>query len=287
MTKSQLGTNHQMKFLAPTLVFLLSTTSLSQAAGFEILKPHRAIYDVKLEEAAERSGIKGMTGRIVYEVVGNECDGMSIRYRFVTTISTGRENFTTDQQTATYESPDGREFSFETKSFVNEQPDQRISGNASINNDEITVNLNGDEPREINIGPGLFTTSHLVDILQKAEAGESFLTHNIFDGSGDADNILNSTSVIGKAKQVDTLLEGEEQEIVKMLGEQQAWPVTMSYFDKQPDNTGEALPIYEASFLLYGNGVTRELMMRYPDYELRASLTGLEYFPAEACKLEN
>ena len=276
-----------MKILTASLSVLLSTTSLGFAAGFEILKPHRAVYDVKLENAEERSGIKGMKGRIVYEVQGNECDGISIRYRFVTTISTGRDDFTTDQQTATYESPDGKEFSFETKSFVNDQADQKISGNASVENDGITVNLNGDEPRELNIGEGVFTTSHLVDILNAAAKGNQFLTHNVFDGSGDADKMLNSASVIGKPKVVEKALEGEDPKVLDVLNSKKAWPVTMSYFDQKQDNTGEALPIYEASFLLYGDGVTRQLSMKYPDYELQAALTKVEYFDAAACKLEN
>ena len=276
-----------MKILATSLSVLLSTTSLGFAAGFEILKPHRAVYDVTLENAEERSGIKGMKGRIVYEVQGNECDGISIRYRFVTTITTGRDDFTTDQQTATYESPDGKEFSFETKSFVNDQADQKISGNASVRNDGVIVNLKGEEPRQLNLGEGIFTTSHLVDILNAAAKGDQFLNHNVFDGSGDADKMLSSASVIVKPKLIEAPLEGESSEILEVFSERKAWPVTMSYFEPKQDNTGEALPIYEASFLLYGDGLTRQLKMRYPDYELQAALTKVEYFDSTACKLEN
>jgi hypothetical protein len=276
-----------MKILATSLSVLLSTTSLGFAAGFEILKPHRAVYDVTLENAEERSGIKGMKGRIVYEVQGNECDGISIRYRFVTTITTGRDDFTTDQQTATYESPDGKEFSFETKSFVNDQADQKISGNASVRNEGVIVNLKGEEPRQLNLGEGIFTTSHLVDILNAAAKGDQFLNHNVFDGSGDADKMLSSASVIGKPKLIEAPLEGESSEILEVFSERKAWPVTMSYFEPKQDNTGEALPIYEASFLLYGDGLTRQLKMRYPDYELQAALTKVEYFDSTACQLEN
>lgn len=276
-----------MKILTTSLVALLSTTSLGGAAGFEVLKPHRAVYDVTLENAEDRSGIKGMKGRIVYEVKGNECDGISIRYRFVTTINTDRSAFTTDQQTATYESPDGKEFSFETKSFVNDQADQKISGSAVRDNEEIKVKLKGDQPRDLNLGQGIFTSTHLVSILEDAKQGERFVTHDVFDGSGDADKLLNSASVIGVAKVVDAPLEGEDPQIVKTLKNKQAWPVSMSYFDKNQDNTGEAVPIYEASFLLYENGITRQLMMKYPDYQLRAALTQVEYYKTAPCELEN
>ncbi len=228
-----------------------------------------------------------MKGRIVYEVKGNECEGISIRYRFVTTISTDRDDFTTDQQTSTYESPDGNEFSFETKSFVNDQADQKISGSAVLANEEIVVKLKGDTPRELQLGQGIFTTTHLVNILTDARKGEKFVVHDVFDGSGDADNILNSASVIGSLKVVEKALEGENPKVVKAFKSKEAWPISMSYFDKNLDNTGEAVPIYEASFLLYENGVTRQLMMRYPDYELRAALTEIEYYQSDACQLDN
>lgn len=276
-----------MKILTASLTVLLSTTTLGLAAGFEILKPHRAVYDVTLESAEDRSGIKGMIGRIVYEVKGNECEGITIRYRFVTTIRTDRDNFTTDQQTSTYESPDGKEFSFETKSFVNDQADQKISGSAVISDKEIEVKLKGDTPCNLKLGEGIFTTTHLVSILKDAREGERFVVHDVFDGSGDADKLLNSASVIGTAKIVEEPLKGEDPKKLALLKSKEAWPVSMSYFDKNMDNTGEALPIYEASFLLYEDGITRQLMMRYPDYELRASLTELEYYNADACKIDN
>lgn len=276
-----------MKTFAASLAILLSTSTLATAAGFEVLKPHRAVYDVKLEKAEERSGIKAMSGRIVYELKGNECDGISVRYRFVTNINTGRASFTTDQQTATYESPDGDQFMFDTKSFVNDQPDQKISGNATRENGEITVSLTGENAREMELGEGIFTTNHLVDIMQAAKAGTRFLVHDVFDGSGDADEILNSATVIGAPKIVGEVLEGEEGDALDKLKQNEAWPITMSYFNKNQDNTGESVPIYEASFLLYKDGITRQLMMKYPDYSLRASLNELEYFDSEACKIQN
>lgn len=276
-----------MKTFAASLAILLSTSTLATAAGFEVLKPHRAVYDVKLENAEERSGIKAMSGRIVYELKGNECDGISVRYRFVTNINTGRASFTTDQQTATYESPDGDQFMFDTKSFVNDQPDQKISGNATRENGEITVSLTGENAREMELGEGIFTTNHLVDIMRAAKDGTRFLVHDVFDGSGDADEILNSATVIGAPKIVGEVLEGEEGDALDKLKQNEAWPITMSYFNKNQDNTGESVPIYEASFLLYKDGITRQLMMKYPDYSLRASLNELEYFDSEACKIQN
>ena len=276
-----------MKIATAALGMVLLSTSTAFSAGFEVLKPHRAVYDVTLDKAEDRSGIQGMSGRIVYEMRGNECEGISIRYRFVTSINAGRDQFVTDQQTATYESPDGREFSFQTKSFVNQQPDQNVSGHAVLDEDSIKVTFKGDKPYDLKLGEGVFTSTHLVDILEEAARGTSFISHDVFDGSGNADKILNSASVIGKPKLFDETLAGEEGGQIQSLRKKRAWPITMSYFNKDTGNTGEGVPVYEASFLLYEDGITRQLMMRYPDYALRASLKELKYYESVPCKLEN
>ncbi|MEM9332081.1 MAG: DUF1849 family protein [Pseudomonadota bacterium] len=273
--------------LSGALILSLAVATPAMATGFEILAPHRAVYDVSLEEAEDRSGIEGMQGRIVYELRGNECEGIAISYRFVTRINTGRDQFVTDQQSASYESPDGKEFSFSTKSFVNEQPDQSIKGTAKRDQEGLVVTHDGADPRTLNLENGLFTSSHLIEVMRKANQGESFTAHNVFDGSGEADKVLNSASVIGKAKIISDLLEGEREEGIKDLRDKEAWPITMSYFKKDADNSAESLPIYEASFLLYKDGVTRDLTMRYPDYALKASLTNIEYFDQAPCELEN
>jgi len=273
-----------MKTFLPALALTILSANTVFAAGFEVLVPHRAVYDVSLVEAQGRSGIEAMSGRIVYELTGNACEGIAVRFRFVTKIQTGRDEFVTDQQSASHESADGKEFSFTTKSFVNDQQDQDISGSAVQKESGIRVNLGGKEPREIDLPSGLFTTSHLIAIMQSAEKGVPFLSHKVFDGSGDGDNVLDSATVIGLEKRVEEKLEGESGKELGGLLDEGAWPVTMSYFDTKVDNTAESLPIYEASFLLYKNGVTRDLTMRYPDYELKAVLSELEYFDADECE---
>ena len=253
------------------------------AAGFEILVPHRAVYDVKLESAEERSGIKKMNGRIVYEVKGNECEGISIRYRFVTNVTTRSDLFITDQQTTTHESPDGKEFSFQTKSFVNDVADEKVQGTAKITDTGTLVKLTGKEKKELELAKSIFVTSNLIEVIRSAKAGERILQRDIFDGSGKANEVVRSTSVIGNLKAVDKPLSGESEKAQTLFGGQKAWPVTTSYFKREMDNTSESLPVYEASFLLYENGVSRNLKMSYPDYSLSAALTDIELFEKTEC----
>lgn len=267
----------------PTLSILIIIGSLQPvfAAGFEVLAPHRAVYEVKMLDAEERSGINTMRGRIVYEVKGGACEGISIQYRFVTQIDNGRDVFVTDQRSASFESADGNEFSFSTNSFVNDQPDQEIKGSATRIGDGLKVVHDGKAPKTLNLSNGLFTSTHLLGVMESAQAGESFVSHEVFDGSADADQVMNTASVIGREKILTELFEGEGA--IGNLPKLPAWPVTISYFNQNQDNTAESLPVYEASFLLYKNGVTRDLTMRYSDYSLKATLKELEFFDREAC----
>ncbi|GAG26312.1 unnamed protein product, partial [marine sediment metagenome] len=43
-------------------------------------------------------------------------------------------------------------------------------------------------------------------------------------------------------------------------------------------------PIFESSFLLFENGVSSDLIMRYPDYSLTGKLSKLEMFENTPCQ---
>lgn len=263
---------------------LIAATGLSNAAGFEVLRSHRAIYDVKLEEASDRSGISSMNGRIVFEMVGNECDGMSVRYRFVSNVGANGEVFRTDQQTSTHESADGKEFTFLTKSLVNDQLDREIKGIAENKEKALQVNLQTPKKRDFSLESAKFLSTHLVNVINKAKAGEAFFTEMVFDAGDTADNVLKTTNVIGKSQFANEQFPGETEDIVKQLGAKETWPVTMGYFGKVHENATEHIPEYEVSFLLYEGGISRRLSMRYPDYALSGALVGLELFEQPVCK---
>ena len=272
-----------MKSLLLGFICLLVMSNLVEASGFNRLASHRAVYDVALISAEDRSGIVGMDGRMVYELRGNACEGMSMQYRFVTRIGVNREVILTDHQMATHESPNGEEFSFSSKSFVNDQKDQDVSGIALRTNNGLTVTLNGKEPKVLKLQQAMFSASHLVKIIGQAEAGQNFVSDKIFDGGGDADHIVDTTAVIGKPRIVSKLFEGEVANQLSAVQHEQAWPVTLSYFDDKKTSNAEAVPSYEATFLMYANGVSRDLTMRYPDYALKATLTELEIFDSGEC----
>lgn len=260
-----------------------SAINVAHAGGFANLVPHRAVYDLKLREASDRSGIAAMTGRIAYEINGNACEGLSVRYRFATNITTSEKNYGTDQQTATFESPDGNEFTFLTRTFVGDQLEKEVKGTAIRTDNGIKVDLDSPTERQIDLPDSVFISTHLASIIEEANKGERFVRHRVYDASEEADESLNTSGVIGEAKQFPDVLPGETEEAIRQLADKPAWPVTISYFDKEADASAERLPIYEASFLLYEDGVSRKLVLRYPDYSLTGHLSSLEFLDEEPC----
>jgi len=269
---------------------VLSIVVLSAAPaypiGFEIIVPHRAVYDVKLIDASQRSGIKAMEGRMVYEVTGNECDGISLKYRFLTNISTARDQFVSDQLTSTYESADGKSFNFLTKSFLNEQLEETVKGIALQTGEGVYVKLDSPKPQEFEFPKARFLTSYLVKIIELAKEGERFLRDDLYDGSDGGDETIATSSFISSLKNVGDSKDELNEDISGKLEGIEAWSVSMSYFDKNIGATAENLPVFESSFLLFENGISSDLVMRYPDYTLAGKLKELELFDNPPCKQE-
>ena len=94
-----------------------------------------------------------------------------------------------------------------------------------------------------------------------------------------------STSIDGIDKAILGLVQNDAETPVAEIADQPSWPVTIGYFDNLITNSTEALPVYEVSFLLYEGGISRKLIMSYPDYSISGTLVSLEMFDQEACTI--
>jgi hypothetical protein len=245
------------------------------AASAPLLAPHRAVYDLALDNASDRSGITGLSGRMVYEFNGSPCEGYTVTFRFVTRIDTGDTTRLTDQQTTTFEDGEGKTFSFVTKSFVDQNLDSEVKGTATRESSGLTVDIEKPEEQVIDLRPTQFPTQHLIELLGKAQKGENFYETNLFDGSEDADKVMTTTVVIGKRENA----EKNDPELPALAGldKDAYWPVDIAYFDEAQEG-GEELPEYRISFKMHQNGLTRDLVMDYGDFSMKGKLVNLSLF---------
>lgn len=270
--------------LAYTVVLLPIILSTAPANAVPVLQPHRAVYDLSLDKASDRSGITGISGRMVYEFNGSPCDGYTVKFRFVTQINANDTTRLTDQQTTTFEDAEGKTFSFVTKSFVDQDLDKEVKGTAHKEANGLKVELDKPESNTVELSATQFPTQHLVELIGKAEKGENFYETSLFDGSEDADKVMTTTVIVGKPEQAKK--DDPELPALAKLGSDKYWPVDIAYFDESEKDGGEEMPQYRISFKLHENGLTRDLTMDYGDFSMTGKLVNLSLFdpaPQKTC----
>lgn len=268
------------------IAIILSVVSLgvAQADDKIVMVPHLAIYDLQLENASDKSGISGLVGRMAYEFNGSSCDGYTTRFRFVTRINMADSPARlTDQQMTSFEAANGKEFRFVSKTIIDHEVTSETDGVANIKKGDMIVNLKKPKENEIKLKSAAFPTVQTVEVIRQAKAGHHFYRTVLFDGSDDADSLTEATVVVGDRVNAKA---DNETKVMGKLGKEPYWPVTISYFND--DENEDGLPIYRTSFLLYENGVTRDLVMDYGNFSIRGKLQSFKLFdipPAnENCK---
>ena len=62
-----------------------------------------------------------------------------------------------------------------------------------------------------------------------------------------------------------------------------AWPVSISYFEPDASDKGDAVPNYELSFLMFENGVSRRLFMDYGEHAMQGELKQITFLEPAPC----
>ncbi len=261
--------------LAFHAVLLPAIFSMAPAFAVPALQAHRAVYDLTLDKASDRSGITGISGRMVYEFNGSACEGYTVKFRFVTQIATADGTKLTDQQTTTFEDAEGKTFSFVTKSFSDQNLDKEVKGTATKETKGLKVDIDKPEKKNLELAATQFPTQHLVELIGKAEKGENFYETSLFDGSEDANKVMTTTVIVGK-KAAGDKADPEAPALAKLAGDKY-WPVDIAYFDTT-DKSGEEVPEYRISFKLHENGITRDLTMDYGEFTMTGKLVNLSLF---------
>jgi len=265
----------RLAVLAPALLL-----SLPADAAMTTITPHRAIYDLELDRTRENSGTADIKGRLVFESTGTVCDGFTVNTRFVTQVISPRGSLVNDLRSATWEAGDGSSYRFITKNYLNKNLADETDGTASRDDSDVTVALKAPEEGEFVLGSGvLFPSQHMHRILAAAEAGETIVSADVYDGSDTGRKTYTTTTVIG-ARRDPAHEQGKVGDDV--LGSLASWPITVGYFDvegEEPDT-----PAYEFSYDLFENGVSRRIVLDYGDFTLTGDLSGIEFFATEPCE---
>jgi len=263
------------RFMAAALlpVLLAAPAAAKGAAGPAPFVAYRAIYEITLENMAEKSDISGLTGRMAYEFNGSPCEGWTTQFRLLTHIDMKDDSSRlTDRQSTSFESDNGREFRFTGKNYTDGDLTEETAGAARRGKNGLEVVMSKPDDSVYKLPQADFPLMQMRDIVRNASAGRHFVRMSLYDGASEADSVADTSVIIGAPK-----LPAADDREVKFMGKfagEPAWPVTIAYYDESDNKDG--LPSFRTQFLLYKNGISRDLFMDYGDFSIRGKLVRLD-----------
>jgi hypothetical protein len=270
--------------LAVSLIAFASG-ALAQEAPIGLV-PHRAVYDLSLENTRGNSQVAGVRGRIVYDFDGNACEGYSLEFRQVSELDSGEnKQSTSDLRSTTWEDAAAKSFKFTSQNFVDENLVDSVDGHAERTADETAVDLVKPEHKNLDLDAKVvFPTEHMVRVIEAARAGKTILDFPVYDGSETGEKVFDTLTVIGRKIAPNERQHDDAAANDTRLASVARWPVTISYFERgKKAKTSEQTPAYAIGFELYENGISRALLLDYNDFVVAGKLSSLEIKQAKPC----
>jgi hypothetical protein len=264
--------------LGLALTFVVPAATASAAGPF--LAPHRAVYDISLKSAEERSGIKGAQGRMVIEFLGSGCEGWTINFRMMNQFFlAGGKSRVLDSRSSMWESGDNDKLRYVQSQYVDSQLQEEKELKAELKDGRGGGAISKPAPEMFTLPEGVvFPVNHQLKLVQAAIDGKSRDETLLYDGSDGANPAI-AISFIGNRKEAQA--KPEDKNISGIEG-QPGWPVSISYY--KAEKKEQETPDYQVNMLLYQNGVSGDMTLNYGDFELAAKLANLELFDAANCK---
>ena len=257
-------------------VVVVLITAAPAAHGAEIA-PHRALYSMTLGSARTDSGVIDANGTMDYEW-GETCDGWTIeqRYRLKMHYAESRD-VDIASSFVTWESKDGLRYRFNQQQTRNGERDKEIRGEARLDGPGKggVAEFTKPQPHTLKLAPGvLFPSAHTILLIDAAREGKTFISRQVFDGAAD-ENAVQVSAVIGTRVTADPA-SAKLSPLLERLG----WYIRLAFF---PVDAHAEEPDYELGMRLLDNGVSRDMMIDYSDYSIRAKLDDIEALSKPRC----
>jgi hypothetical protein len=251
-----------------------------------VLAPHRAVYDMELAGTHGGSSLSAITGRIVYELTGSPCNGYSQNIRVVMQMVNDNGGATlTDQRLTTWEDAAGKRYRFDSSEFRDAKLTEAAAGDAVRPNKSGAVKVELTKPAKKDLALPervYFPVQHMMALVDAAKAGKTSLRANLYEGSEKGEKVYDTVSVIGHRWTPERERKLEPVKNAEALNRMPAWPVSIAHFE-QTNNKEDALPVYEQTFVLFENGVSRRLYLDYGNFAIAGTLKEISFLPLEKC----
>jgi hypothetical protein len=288
MTYGSLGNSRRAGLgVALLCAMLLGQSARAVAAESVFLAPHRAVYGLTLATTRGVTGVTSVVGRMVYDIVGSPCEGYTQNMRLVTrTIHQSGNVSVTDLRSSTWEDAAAKRFRFDLSQFRDDKATEVTVGDASRPGaaDEIKVDITKPAKRSLSLpGSTYFPIQHTIALIQAARVAKASLRADLYDGSEKGEKVYDTVSALGRAQAPGSNRHLPAVRNGDRLNAMRAWPVSIAYFEPSSGST-DALPVYEISFLMFENGVSRKLHIDYGEFALQGDLTQIVFHEPGKCQ---
>jgi EipB-like len=270
------------------LAVALSFAATSAPARADIpLAAHKAVYKLSLSSKQPRRSTQTVQGRIFYDFSGGPCQGYTLKFRQISDIQSDGKSVVNDLRATSWEDGDAKGYKFSSENLTDEKVTDAAEGRADRNSKAVDVQLSKPKRKALNLPGGVvFPSEQIKRVVEAARAGQTSIEMPLFDGSETGEKIFDTFTLIGKPigpAHPPEDVAGKVPEMVQLT----RWPVSISYFErsrakKQPPS--EQTPAYVMNFELYENGVSRALVLDYPDFSVRGDLISLQMKKEKPCR---
>jgi hypothetical protein len=264
-------------FRACGLIALMATLLNAGPAIAAEIVPHRALYTMTLGRATGDSGVTGAGGTMAYQW-GETCDGWTIEQNYRLKMGySDSPDVSISSNFVTWESKDGLHYRFNQKETRSGADQEEIRGVATLAVPDKSGTADFELPagKSFKLPAGvLFPSAHTIMLIEEAKKGVNFISKHIFDGAA-VENAVLVSAVIGPKIEPDA-----EAAKKSPLLNRPGWRVRLAFFPADPKADE---PDYELGMLLLDNGVSRNLVIDYGDYSIRAAIDDIEALPKPHC----
>jgi hypothetical protein len=257
-------------------VFSAAVALAGSAQAAEIMA-HRALYSMSLSRASGDAGVVGARGTMAYQW-GESCDGWTIEQRYRLKMGYAESpDVAISSNFVTWEAKNGLRYRFNQKETRNGADEEEIRGEAKLDGAGKGGLAEFEKPpgKSFKLPPGvLFPSAHTIELINRAEAGENFVSKHVFDGAT-AEGAVLVSAVIGPKVEPDA-----EAAKKSPLLNHPGWRIRLAFFPADPK---AEKPDYELGMLLLDNGVSRDMVIDYGDYAINAKLDDIEPLPKPHC----
>jgi len=247
------------------------------SAGAADIMPHRALYTMSLGKAGGDASVTGASGTMAYQW-GETCDGWTVEQRYRLKMGYAESaDVAIASNFVTWEAKDGLHYRFNQKETRDGADNEELRGTAKLDGPGKggAAEFEKPEGKTFQLPPGaIFPSAHTIFLIDKAKAGETFISRHIFDGAT-VENAVLVSAVIGPKIEPDAAA-AKESPLLNRPG----WRVRLAFFPADPK---AEKPDYELGMLLLDNGVSRDMVIDYGDYAIRAKLDDIEALPKPGC----